>query len=142
MAARKNALGARRYTKPLYLDDTRLKEKIGAEKLIKRLKEFADSRFSPTSDSYMAPHQVTAAMGLLRKVIPDLAAVEHKGEVAIRPVIEPEPTPVEWKEAFAESKQLPAVSDEFDRSVTEEDILKKLDDITDTPSPIPDKLTH
>ncbi len=97
MAARKRSL---------YLDDT-WKSKIQAGVLIKRLKDFAKSKFNPTSPDYMAPHQVQAANILLRKVIPDLAAVEHKGEVAIRPVIEPEPTPVEWKEAFAEVPKLP-----------------------------------
>lgn len=92
MAARKRAL---------YIDD-QWKEKIGVSMLVNRLKRFANSKFNPTSDDYMAPHQVQAANILLKKVIPDLAAVEHKGEVQIRPVIDPEPTPVEWKETFAE----------------------------------------
>ncbi len=122
----------------IHLDD-RWKDKIKASMLINRLRNFALSRFSPTSEHYMAPHQVQACAALLRKVIPDLAAVEHKGEVAIRPVIEPEPTPVEWKEAFAEPVQIPKaavevrarhlVDDGFDRSLTEEDILKKLDEV-------------
>ncbi len=90
--------------------------------LINRLRNFALSRFSPTSEHYMAPHQVQACAALLRKVIPDLAAVEHKGEVSIRPVIEPEPTPVEWRETFAE--------------------LPKKADNAEAASAIPDELKH
>ena len=140
MAARKNATGAR--NRPLYIDD-RWKEKIGAERLIKRLRAFADSKFSPTADSYMAPHQVTAATALLKKVIPDLAAVEHKGEVQIRPVIDPEPTPVEWRETFAEVPKPLDFNKDYDRSVTEEDLLKKLDEPkADIPSVKPQDLKH
>lgn len=32
----------------------------------------------------MAPSQVTAGLGLLKKVIPDLAAVDHSGQVGSR----------------------------------------------------------
>lgn len=36
----------------------------------------------------MVPSQVTAALGLLKKVLPDLAAVEHSGEVELRRPVE------------------------------------------------------
>ncbi len=36
----------------------------------------------------MTPSQVTAGLGLLRKTMPDLAAVQHSGSVDIRPARE------------------------------------------------------
>jgi len=38
----------------------------------------------PDPRHYMAPHQVAAAALLLRKTVPDLSSVEHKGEVTTR----------------------------------------------------------
>lgn len=35
----------------------------------------------------MAPHAVTAALGLLRKTLPDLTAIEHSGEVETNKVL-------------------------------------------------------
>lgn len=65
MAARKRALSL--------TDDWR--QKIQASMLINRLTDFVNGQVE------MAPHQVTAALGLLRKVAPDLAATENKTEV-------------------------------------------------------------
>lgn len=35
----------------------------------------------------MPPHAVTAALGLLRKVLPDLAQIEHSGELTTTKVV-------------------------------------------------------
>lgn len=93
MAARKNIR---------FLDD-KWKERIGASMLINRLKRFANSKFDPRHPDYMAPHQVQAAAILLRKVVPDLAAVEHSGEVQVQSIVNPEPLAVEWKAEFADA---------------------------------------
>jgi hypothetical protein len=46
----------------------------------------------------MTSVQVRAAEVLLRKVVPDLAAVEHSGETEVKHVISSEPmTAEEWK---------------------------------------------
>lgn len=57
--------------------DDRTRAKIKASQLINRLYGLANG----TVDN-MPPHAVTAAVALLRKVLPDLAAVEHSGEIA------------------------------------------------------------
>jgi hypothetical protein len=38
-------------------------------------------------EAEMPPHAVTAALGLLRKVMPDTAQVEHSGEIISSKVI-------------------------------------------------------
>ena len=49
----------------------------------------------------MSPTQVSAALGLLRKTLPDLAAVEHSGETRER-VVSAEPlTEGEWEERYS-----------------------------------------
>lgn len=55
-----------------------VKAKIQASQLINRLSEHALSS-SPLMDA----SQVTAAVKLLGKVIPDLKAVEHSGDVTV-----------------------------------------------------------
>ncbi len=42
-------------------------------------------------DREMSPSQVTAGLGLLRKVMPDLAIMEHQGEVRHFVISAPEP---------------------------------------------------
>jgi len=53
----------------------------------------------------MSATQVSAGLGLLRKVLPDLTAVEHSGEVAKTYVIRT-PAPVgsmaEWQQQYAQ----------------------------------------
>ncbi len=66
--------------------DERTKEKIRASQIINRLQKYIDTDFE--NDGAMAkpggvrlmPGQVTAALGLLKKTVPDLQAVEHKGD--------------------------------------------------------------
>ena len=54
-------------------EDTRLKIKAG--NIINRLTKLIEGEIE------MAPHAVTAALGLLRKSLPDLTSVEHSGEL-------------------------------------------------------------
>lgn len=48
---------------------------IQASQIINRLTDFVNSKVS------LSPAQVTAALGLLRKCVPDLAAVDHTGDI-------------------------------------------------------------
>jgi hypothetical protein len=59
----------------------RIRAKIQTDKLIQRLEDLACGAIE------MPPHAVTAALGLLRKVMPDTATVEHSGEIATTKVI-------------------------------------------------------
>lgn len=51
--------------------------KIGNSKILKELVRFAEGEISP--EEY-PPHRVTAALGLLRKVMPDLTHNEHAND--------------------------------------------------------------
>lgn len=62
-----------------------VKAKIQASQLINRLTKHALSD-EPIMDS----SQVTAATRLLNKVVPDMKAVEHSGEVGISVTLEPD----------------------------------------------------
>jgi hypothetical protein len=56
----------------------------------------------------MPPHAVTAALGLLRKVLPDVAQIEHSGEVTTVSVIRaPEEVPnvAAWRDQHAPAEQ-------------------------------------
>jgi hypothetical protein len=57
------------------------KAKIRTEAILKRLHKHIESK-----DGCMSPSAVSAALGLLRKVLPDLAAVEYSGSIAQKPV--------------------------------------------------------
>lgn len=54
-----------------------VREKIKATLIINKLEKHI------LDDAEMSSSQVTAALGLLRKSVPDLSAVEHTGEVNI-----------------------------------------------------------
>ena len=60
-------------------ENTRLK--IQAGNIITRLQGLIDGTIE------MPPHAVTAAVALLRKVLPDMASVEHSGEVSTTNVV-------------------------------------------------------
>lgn len=64
---------AARTTKIKHDEDTR--KRIQAGNIISRLHKLI------MGDVDMPPHAVTAALGLLRKTLPDLTSVEHSGEV-------------------------------------------------------------
>lgn len=55
--------------------DERTRAKIKTSYIINRLHSFVKG------DVEMAPHQVTAALGLLRKTLPDLSATELTGDI-------------------------------------------------------------
>lgn len=81
-------------------DETRAKIKAG--NIINRLQKLIAGEID------MAPHAVTAALGLLRKSLPDLTSVEHSGEVARTYVARlPQPIPDidEWKRQTTTSLQ-------------------------------------
>lgn len=65
---------AARINKIRHDDETRAK--IQAGNIINRLHKLI------AGEVEMAPHAVTAALGLLRKRLPDLTSVEHSGEIA------------------------------------------------------------
>lgn len=55
--------------------DEETRKRIKAGNIINRLQKLIDGQIE------MAPHAVTAALGLLRKSLPDLTSVEHSGEI-------------------------------------------------------------
>lgn len=69
--------------KSRFLSDEHRK-KIQASMLINRLQDFVNSKVE------MSPAQVTAALGLLKKALPDLSSVdadiEHNGNLTIQVV--------------------------------------------------------
>jgi hypothetical protein len=56
-------------------DPSYIREKIQTQQLIRRLTEHVNGEVK------LEASQVTAALGLLKKVTPDLSATEHSGEV-------------------------------------------------------------
>ena len=72
--------------------DQRVREKIQASMLIRALHDCVEGRNQMTSV------QVRAAEVLLKKVVPDLAAVEYSGETTVKYEISSEPMSAEeWK---------------------------------------------
>lgn len=70
-----------------------VREKIRATQLVNALENHV------LNSKKMSPSAVTAALGLLKKCVPDLASVEYKGDIAHRYVIEtpaPSPDANEW----------------------------------------------
>lgn len=61
--------------------DENTRAKIKAGNIINRLQKLVAGQIE------MTPHAVTAALGLLRKTIPDLTSVELSGEVSMSKVI-------------------------------------------------------
>lgn len=57
-----------------YTIDPRVRERIRVGVLLQRLESIANGEVEAQ------PHQVTAALGLLKKVLPDLQAIQHTGE--------------------------------------------------------------
>lgn len=53
----------------------RIRQTVETGQLVKRLTAFVNGQIE------LAPAQVTAALGLLKKTLPDLTAVEHSGDV-------------------------------------------------------------
>lgn len=60
----------------------------------------------------MAPTQVTAALGLLKKALPDLSAIEHTGEIGYRDTSELS----DGELAAIATASRPGTADEADRA--------------------------
>lgn len=75
-----------------------VRHKIRTSQILNRLISYIKGEITLESG------QVTAALGLLRKALPDLATVEHKGEVSLHYVAEM-PKPIEslteWEKNYA-----------------------------------------
>jgi hypothetical protein len=85
-----------RVRKIFHDDDTRAKIKAG--NIINRLQKLIAGEID------MAPHAVTAALGLLRKALPDLTSVEHSGEITKNYVARMPVRPAdlkEWQDRYA-----------------------------------------
>jgi hypothetical protein len=54
--------------------DARTRAKIQTSQLVNRLHKFVNGEIE------MPPHAVTAALGLLKKALPDLQSVQHTGD--------------------------------------------------------------
>jgi hypothetical protein len=79
---------ARRGRKPGFQMTERHRSKIANSQILNRLVAFA----SGDETVKMSPAQVTAALGLLKKVMPDLASIENTGQSQVAFVIRaPEP---------------------------------------------------
>ena len=76
--------------------DERTRARIQTTQIINRLQSFVNSKVE------LQPHQVTAALGLLRKTMPDLAAIEHSGEVKTTYIVSPELPNEEWEKEFTQ----------------------------------------
>lgn len=69
------------------------RKKIQTTQLVKRLTAHA------FGEVQMSPTQVTAALGLLRKSLPDLTSMQHSGEIAtgVMRVPEVSPSTEQWE---------------------------------------------
>lgn len=80
----------------------RVRDRIKATQLVNRLTNFCLGKANGKDKCELSPHQVTAILGLLRKAIPDLQAIEHSGEVAqeVYMISAEPPTEAEWQEQY------------------------------------------
>src|SRR5579859_6379990 len=82
-----------------------VRKRLQASGLVRRLVLFAKGEVDPANPEagpvQMSPHQVTAALGLIRKILPDLAAVEHSGEIKEIHTVSAEPmTETDWQATY------------------------------------------
>ena len=74
--------------------DTRTREKIRTSQLINRLTNHVLGKVE------LSASQVTAALGLIRKTLPDLAAIEVKAEVTQKTVSHDIMGEKEWEKTY------------------------------------------
>ena len=55
-----------------------VRQKIKTSQLVNRLNNFVNGKIE------LSPHQVAAALGLIRKTMPDLSAIAHSGALDLR----------------------------------------------------------
>lgn len=81
-----------------------VRARIRSSQLVNRLQGFVlgkkDSKTKRKID--LSPHQVAAALGLLRKTIPDIQSIEHLGEVTAKVhMVSADPlTEAEWQQTY------------------------------------------
>jgi hypothetical protein len=88
--------------KPGSIHSELVRDRIRTAMLLNRLTNFVLGRIE------MAPHQVTAALGLLKKTVPDLQAIEHSGTI-IEEVhtVSAEPlTEEQWQQTYGSGQRL------------------------------------
>lgn len=97
--------------------DKRVRKKIQTSQVLNRLINFVEGPPSPKlqaedgsvvpNPAWMAQSQVTAAVALLRKIVPDLSSQDHTGEVEHKFVVFlPEPlTEEQWEQEVAKRRQ-------------------------------------
>ena len=70
--------------------DKRTREKIKTSQLLNRLTSFAlgGNDLKTGKPIEMSAAQVTAALGVLRKALPDMSNVQHEGEIGLTPIQE------------------------------------------------------
>ena len=81
---------------PKYVEAVR--NRIRAGGIVNRLEKHVLGKIE------MSASQVTAALGLLRKVVPDISSIEHSGEIVHNYVAQlPEvlKTPEQWQQHYA-----------------------------------------
>jgi hypothetical protein len=86
--------------------DENTKAKIQAGNIINRLQKFI------MGDVQMSAPQVTAALGLLKKVEPDLTSVQHSGEITKTYVVRMPAKPAnmdEWQQRYAPKLPQPTI---------------------------------
>jgi hypothetical protein len=86
--------------------DARTRNAIKTSQLVNRLQSFALSDIDPVSKSpvKMDRDQITAALGLLKKTLPDLVATQLSGEVTTTHVVRAPAKPAdaaEWAATYA-----------------------------------------
>lgn len=73
----------------------RVRRRIQTSQLVNRLTAHV------LGEVEMKPSQVAAALGLLKKTVPDLSAVEHSGRIERKDVTDQPLTEQQWSEQYA-----------------------------------------
>ena len=96
----------RNRTKPTDPAFEKTRQKIRVSQILNRLeKHILGEQDTKRKVVKMSASQVTAALGLLKKVMPDLQSTEIKGEVTATSWIGPPPkTADEWEEEHGETR--------------------------------------
>ena len=80
---------------PMPKDDERIRSNIEILQIIDRLTQFVKGEIEMTSP------QVAAALGLIKKALPDLSTAEYAGEAAQHHTVSAEPmSNDEWEDAY------------------------------------------
>lgn len=79
-----------------------VRDRIRTAMLLNRLTNFVTGRIE------MSPHQVTAALGLLKKTVPDLQAIEHSGTIIeeVHTVSADPLTEEQWAQTYGSGQRL------------------------------------